>query len=247
MAVLRRPAARGVAAQGAPPGRGVMRRPAAREGERGRTPPPPRPVGPLPAGVLLGCVGGRLLWGPCQVGGTDSEGRARQKRRPHSAPPHRDRQRTSPENLHVGQGHALQAARVPGGARSSGERRLLRARSQRTPGESRRRGRMGEQPRRTGDRGSGRDGGLEEEGAGAPASAPPPTGGGCGSARRRREGPGAREKEEGKEEEDNLVMFSGFRVSQMVLICKATSGFSHSAVLRLPAVKTIFWFITPNL
>ena len=44
-----------------------------------------------------------------------------------------------------------------------------------------------------------------------------------------------------------LVMFSGFRVSQMVLICKATSGFSHSAVLRLPAVKTIFWFITPNL
>ena len=45
----------------------------------------------------------------------------------------------------------------------------------------------------------------------------------------------------------HLVMFSGFRVSQMVLICKATSGFSHSAVLRLPAVKTIFWFITPNL
>ena len=34
MAVLRRPAVRGVAGQGAPPGRGVRRRPAAREGER---------------------------------------------------------------------------------------------------------------------------------------------------------------------------------------------------------------------
>ena len=89
---------------------------------------------------------------------------------------------------------------MPGGVRSSGEWRLLRARSQRAPRESRRRGRIGEQLGRTGDRGSGRDGGLEEEGAGAPASAPPPTGGGCGSARRRREGPGAREKE-GKEEE----------------------------------------------
>ena len=171
-------------------------------GGRGRTAPPPRPVGPLPAGVLLGCVGGRLLWGPCVKLAGQILRVERDRNGAHILlrPAGTDSEQV-PENLHVGQGHAFQAARVPGGVRSSGERRLLRARSQRAPGEGRRRGRMGEQPGRTGDRGPDEMAALRKREQELLQARHPQQGEAVEAPGGEGKDPAPEEKEEGKEEE----------------------------------------------